>query len=209
MPHSIYIRLRRSGFLSIQSPHLCAVVYCPHWCMSFTLHRVNQLVCDKMLPPWLPRPKFTFPSWLPGFLSYLSLLVINAVLPLIAIITLENVATGLEITLVTCSLLASVILVAMLFYKVLMRSCVFNDIKRDKKALFCVTVLDICAAVGWAIRLDRKALFCTRPEHGSSCHTGLIVLGLILAWISIIICACFSNHSAIVPCSLSFDGSQL
>ena len=35
-----------------------------------------------------------------------------------------------------------------LFYKVLMRSCVFNDIKRDKKALFCVTVLDICKSSG-------------------------------------------------------------
>ena len=35
-----------------------------------------------------------------------------------------------------------------LFYKMLMRSCVFNDIKRDKKALFCVTVLDICKSSG-------------------------------------------------------------
>lgn len=83
----------------------------------FTLHRINQLVCDKMLP----RSEFTFPSWLPGFLSYrefmehalnyrdpitdqdlfvsprtkVSLLVINAMLPLIAIITLDNVTTGL------------------------------------------------------------------------------------------------------------------
>jgi hypothetical protein len=100
----------------------------------------------------------------------------------------------------------------------LMRSCVFNDIKRDKKCLFGVTVLDFCkfiglhpfaryawfprligplnlivgAAVGWSIRLDRKAEFCTRPERGagtSGCHTALIVLGLVLAWISVIVCA--------------------
>ncbi|KAF8478945.1 hypothetical protein DFH94DRAFT_682532 [Russula ochroleuca] len=125
-----------------------------------------------------------------------SLLVINAMLPLIAIITLDNVATGLEITLVTCTLLASVILVAMLFYKILMRSCVFNDVKRDKKALCCVTVLDVCVAIGWAIRLDRTVVFCTRPEHGS-CHTALIVLGLILAWISVIVSLCATmcaNH---------------
>lgn len=30
------------------------------------LHRISQLVCDKMMP----RLEFTFPSWLPGFLSY-------------------------------------------------------------------------------------------------------------------------------------------
>lgn len=69
----------------------------------------------------LTRPGLTYPSWLPGFLSYresrnnclgchanqnqlfpfspslvrkVSLLVINALLPFIAIITLDNVATG-------------------------------------------------------------------------------------------------------------------
>ena len=31
-----------------------------------------------------------------------------------------------------------------LIYKMLMRSCVFNDKKYDKKALLCVTVLDFC-----------------------------------------------------------------
>ncbi len=31
-----------------------------------------------------------------------------------------------------------------LIYKILMRSCVFDDIKHDKKALFCVTILDFC-----------------------------------------------------------------
>jgi hypothetical protein len=31
-----------------------------------------------------------------------------------------------------------------LIYKMLMRSCVFNDIKHDKKVLLCVTVLDFC-----------------------------------------------------------------
>ena len=30
-----------------------------------------------------------------------------------------------------------------LFYKVLTRSWVFNDFKRDRKALFCVTLLDL------------------------------------------------------------------
>ncbi len=33
--------------------------------ISFTLRRTGQLVCDKM-----PRLEFTYPSWLPGFLSY-------------------------------------------------------------------------------------------------------------------------------------------
>src|SRR6267154_818597 len=96
-------------------------------CILFPSHlrRIKQLVCDKM-----PRPGFTYPSWLPGFLSYcesrnrdvfscfrplgchtnqnqlfpflcskVSLLVINALLPLIAIITLDNVATGPQLRL--------------------------------------------------------------------------------------------------------------
>ncbi|KAN0107126.1 hypothetical protein V8E52_010433 [Russula decolorans] len=158
------------------------------------LHRVNQLVCDKML-----RPGFTYPSWLPGFLFYFSLLVINALLPLIAIVTLDNVATGVEITLVTFNSLASIILVAMLIYKMLMRSCIFNDIKYDQKAFFCVALLDFCAAVGWPLRLDREAGFCARLErHGrGTCHTALIILGLVLAWISVVLsvyAAVSANH---------------
>ena len=35
-----------------------------------------------------------------------------------------------------------------LFYKMLMRSRVFNDIKRDRMALCCVTVLDVCKLLG-------------------------------------------------------------
>jgi hypothetical protein len=35
-----------------------------------------------------------------------------------------------------------------LIYKMLMRSCVFNDIKHDKKVLLCVTVLDFCKFFG-------------------------------------------------------------
>jgi hypothetical protein len=46
-----------------------------------------------------------------------------------------------------------------LFYKMLMRSCVFNDIKRDKKALFCVTVLDICKSSGLPISRLAAYLF--------------------------------------------------
>ena len=84
--------------------------------ISFTLRRIGQFVCDK-----LPRPKFTYPSWLPGFLSYcesinvasrafdhqsailirfpfpcskVALLFINALLPFIAVITLDNITTG-------------------------------------------------------------------------------------------------------------------
>ncbi|KAI0282543.1 hypothetical protein BGY98DRAFT_89357 [Russula aff. rugulosa BPL654] len=162
--------------------------------ISFTLHRIGQFVCDK-----LPRPKFTYPSWLPGFLSYLALLFINALLPFIAVITLDNITTGLEFTLVAFNSLAGIILVAMLIYKVLMRSCIFNDIKHDKKALFCVTVLDFCAAVGWPIRLDREAGFCAGLDRrpGGTCHTGPIVLGLVLAWISVILSLCAAvcaNH---------------
>ena len=51
---------------------------------------------------------------------------------------------GLEVSLVTCNSLAGLILVAMLFYKALTRSCLFNDFKSDRKALFCVAVLDLC-----------------------------------------------------------------
>lgn len=61
----------------------------------------------------MPRPGFAYPSWLPGFLYYFSLLFINALLPFIAIITIDNVATGVEITLVTFNSLAGIILVAM------------------------------------------------------------------------------------------------
>ena len=85
--------------------------------IPFTLHRIGQLVCDKA-----PRPGFTYPSWLPGFLNYcecknvvscfrqvgchtnqdpprflcskVTLLFINALLPFIAILTLENTTTG-------------------------------------------------------------------------------------------------------------------
>jgi hypothetical protein len=31
-----------------------------------------------------------------------------------------------------------------LIYKMLMRSCIFNDVKHDKKVLFCVALLDFC-----------------------------------------------------------------
>ena len=31
-----------------------------------------------------------------------------------------------------------------LIYKMFMRSCVFNDIKHDKKVFFCVALLDFC-----------------------------------------------------------------
>jgi hypothetical protein len=72
--HSVYI-LRMGGgsnpsvfFYPIPSNlcHPCAVVYCSRMrLLALHLHRISQLVCDKM-----PRPELTFPSWLPGFLSY-------------------------------------------------------------------------------------------------------------------------------------------
>jgi len=43
-----------------------------------------------------------------------------------------------------------------LIYKMLMRSCIFNDVKHDKKAFLCVTLLDFC-----------KFLLCLCP--GFSC----------------------------------------
>lgn len=45
------------------------------------------------------------------------------------------------------------------------------------------------AAVGWPIRLDREAGFCARLDlRRRACHTAPIVLGLVLAWISVIVC---------------------
>jgi len=86
-----------------------------------------------------------------------------------------------------------------LIYKILMRSCVFNDIKHDKKVLLCVTVLDFCAAIGWPIRLDKEAGFCSKLDHRGhgTCRTALIILGLVLAWISVVVslsAAMSANH---------------
>jgi hypothetical protein len=148
------------------------------------------------------------------------LLVINAILPSVAIVTLDDyVATGppptiflhvffqlspdyskiigLEIALVACNTSAGVILLGMLLYKAIERSCVFNNFKSDRKALFCVALLDLCrcpvacpphggcprgvqpeltrtrrfvgAAVGWSVRLDRKGI-CAKA--GGSRGTG-------------------------------------
>jgi len=99
---------------------------------------------------------------------------------------------------VACNSLAGVILVTVLFYKALTRSCVFNNIKSDREALSCVTVLDLAAAIAWSVRLDKKG-FCAKPSGSStgSCHTALIAAGLVLAWISIIIsysAAVCANH---------------
>ena len=47
----------------------------------------------------------------------------------------------------------------------------------------------IGAAVGWPIRLDREAGFCARLERRGTCHTALIIFGLVLAWISVTLCA--------------------
>ena len=60
------------------------------------------------------------------------------------------------------------------------------------------------AAVGWPIRLDREAGFCAGLDRqpGGTCHTGPIVLGLVLAWISVILC---EYH----PHVLLFDGSSV
>jgi hypothetical protein len=49
--------------------------------------------------------------------------------------------------------------------------------------------LTVGAAIGWPIRLDREAEFCARLERRGTCHTALIILGLVLAWISVIVCA--------------------
>jgi hypothetical protein len=44
------------------------------------------------------------------------------------------------------------------------------------------------AAVGWPIRLDREAEFCARLDRRrGTCHTALIILGLVMAWISVIV----------------------
>ncbi|KAI0255399.1 hypothetical protein BJV78DRAFT_1279557 [Lactifluus subvellereus] len=127
------------------------------------------------------------PPQLPGLLCYVFLLIINIVLPLIAIISFDNVARGLEITLVVCNSSAGIILISMLFYKLFMRSCVFNDIKSDRKALFAVALFDSCAAIGWSVRLDKNGL-CVQPSGGTgTCHAVLFIVALVFAWISVIV----------------------
>ncbi|KAI9457765.1 hypothetical protein BJY52DRAFT_1187116 [Lactarius psammicola] len=132
----------------------------------------------------MPLFTFTYPSWLPGLLCYSFLLVVNTILPIITIITLDNVATGLEIVLVTLNSSASVVVVAMLFYKMIMRSCVFNDLKYDRKCLLGVAILDACAAIGWSVRIDRTG-FCEKSaDNTGTCHTALVAVALVFAWLS-------------------------
>jgi hypothetical protein len=67
------------------------------------------------------------------------------------------------------------------------------------------------AAVGWPIRLDREAGFCARLDRRrpGTCHTALIVLGLVLAWISVILCAYPYQSKPSSPTFFSFfDGSN-
>jgi hypothetical protein len=136
----------------------------------------------------VPHFTFTYPSWLPGFMCYSFLLVVNTILPLITMITLENVATGLEIALVVLNSSATIIIVAMFFYKMFMRSCVFNTLKYDRKCLFAVAFLDAVAAIGWSLRVDKKG-FCERAANHSagSCHTALVAVALVFAWLSAIV----------------------
>ena len=60
------------GGRSVRPPYpskipLCAVILLlSTGAFLHPLHRIGQLVCDKMMP----RLESTFPSWLPGFLSY-------------------------------------------------------------------------------------------------------------------------------------------
>ncbi|KAH9977060.1 hypothetical protein BGW80DRAFT_1287025 [Lactifluus volemus] len=71
-----------------------------------------------------------------------------------------------------------------------MRSCVFNNIKRDQPVLFFVAFLDIVAAIGWSVRLDNKG-FCTNRSDGTAtCHTKLFVVALCLSWASFIVAFC-------------------
>jgi len=44
----------------------------------------------------------------------------------------------------------------MSFYKAIKRSCVFNDFKSDRKALFCVVLLDLCELPAVACRCPRR-----------------------------------------------------
>jgi len=151
------------------------------------------LVCDKMLPL-----TFTYPSWLPGFLCYAFLLVINTILPLITMIALEDVATGLEIALVVLNSSASIVIVAMFFYKMFLRSCVFNKLKYDRKCLWAVAILDAVAAVGWSLRVDRKGICEKAVGHKGSCHTALVAVALVFAWLSAGVAYCagvYADHA--------------
>ena len=69
------------------------------------------------------------------------------------------------------------------------------------------------AAVGWPLRLDREAAFCAKLDrHGrGTCHTALIIFGLVLAWISVALGAyqsidIYRHHPHVL--SLLFDGSN-
>ena len=63
------------------------------------------------------------------------------------------------------------------------------------------------AALGWPIRLDREAGFCARLDRGrpgTSCHTALIVLGLVLAWTSVVLCAYPYHFQTVIPLNVLF-----
>ena len=60
------------------------------------------------------------------------------------------------------------------------------------------------AAVGWPFRLDREAGFCATLElerRAGTCHTASIILGLVLAWTSVTVCAYYSQRSVFFRCA--------
>ncbi|KAH9053841.1 hypothetical protein EDB87DRAFT_150951 [Lactarius vividus] len=69
----------------------------------------------------------------------------------------------------------------------LMSSCVFNELKYDRKCLLAVAILDGCAAIGWSIRTDRAG-FCEKSaDHTGPCQTALVAVALVFSWISAIV----------------------
>ena len=83
-----------------------------------------------------------------------------------------------------------------------------SDSDSDAPIFFKNTYYHIGAAVGWPIRLDREAGFCARLlERRDTCHTALIILGLVLAWISVTLCA-YHIITFIIDIPKRFDGSR-
>ncbi|KAI0003242.1 hypothetical protein BJV74DRAFT_520393 [Russula compacta] len=78
----------------------------------------------------------------------------------------------------------------------LVRSCVFSEAKYDRKVLFCVALLNGCAAVGWSIRLHRIAL-CANPSGSTGPYCAApIAVGLAFAWISTIVACCAAARAS-------------
>jgi len=80
-----------------------------------------------------------------------------------------------------------------------MRTSVLNEGKHDRPILFCVTLLDVCAAVAWSVRLDRSGFCAKQQGNNNKCHTALIGVAVTFSWIAVAISYCsavWADHGA-------------